>query len=182
MPFSGWYRMGFETGSDSGAPGGLSEDELALLILSILEEEGSARGYEVALALEERSDGGIPADPDLVYPLLQLLVDREMIGLRNPEEEKRLYRLTDRGRERVDERRSRIETLWRRARAGDRGFEEEVFGAAMGSVCLCLDSALREVSRAVDEVMDGVFGACCGDRGSQRRHRHRGHGPGCSCC
>ena len=179
MPFSGWYGVGFSFGEDAGAGGGLSEDDLQLLILSLLADDGPARGYELALALEERSDGGIHADPELVYPLLQLLVDRELTSSRAPEGEKRIYEISQAGRERVEGRRRRIGALWRRARLAGGQFDEDVFEAAMGSACYSVRSALQEVGRALDEVMEGVFGSCCGGR-TRRRGRWSGHrGPGC---
>lgn len=178
MPFSGWYGVGFGLGADAAdGAAGLSDDALGLLILSIL-EEGPAPGYEVALALEERSGGGVPADPELVYPLLQLLLDREMISVRAVAEEegrdeKKIYELTDRGRERIERRRRRIEALWRRARIGHgAAWDEEAFEVAMGCACGSVHTALREVGRVVDRVVEEVLG-CGEDSTSSRRGRGR---------
>ena len=59
-------------------------------------------GYEVMQALEERSGGWYKASPGSVYPTLQMLEDQGLVSCRE-EDGKRVYAITDEGREYVVE-------------------------------------------------------------------------------
>lgn len=66
-------------------------------------EEGPAHGYELIVRLEERSGGMWRPSPGSVYPTLQMLEDEELV--RSEEREsKRVYELTDDGRDASEER------------------------------------------------------------------------------
>lgn len=170
MLFGGWHGAGFGSGWSHGWSGTLSEEDVTLLLLSLL-EAGPLYGYELALALEERSDGGLDADPELVYPLLQLLVDRELVAVRAVDGKNR-YELTDAGLETVGAREARIRRLWRRARL----HEEELIEEAVECACLSVGAALREVSGALGE----AFGCASPGRShGGRTGRARSHGSGC---
>ena len=63
--------------------------------------EGPAHGYEIISRLEEKSGGLWRPSPGSVYPTLQMLEEQELV--RSHEETgKRVYELTDRGREEAE--------------------------------------------------------------------------------
>lgn len=179
MRFGGWwFGSGWSHDWAHGWSGTLSEEDVTLLLLSLLLDEGPLHGYELALFLEERSGGGLEADVEMVYPLLQLLADREWVAVSTVDGKKR-YELTGAGRERAEAREARIRRLWQLARHGSGGPDEEMIEEAVECACLSVDSVLEEVVGALGE----VFG--CGPA-SRARHRTthgaRRHGPGCRCC
>lgn len=189
MPFGGWWfgtgcshgwSRGRSGGSGRGWSGGwegrLSEENLSLLLLSLLDEEGPLQRVELVLRLEERSNGGLEADTELVYPLLQLLVDREWVAVHTVEGEER-YQLTDAGHEKLEARRSRVRRLWGLARGGAPITEEDeaMIEDAVEHACHSVGAAVREVTDALGELFG--TGQSSSSRRRARRGRHRG--PGC---
>lgn len=94
---------GFRTGRK------LSAADLQLLILALLEEKPS-HGYELIKALEERSGGFYSPSPGMIYPALTFL---EEIGHATVEADgaKKLYRLTDSGREHLAGNRATVDAM-----------------------------------------------------------------------
>ena len=87
--------------------------EVRLALLSLL-EEGPAHGYELMKRLEERSGGMYKASAGTVYPVLQQLEDEGLVRSRE-DEGKRVYELTDQGREELEEHAEQIARIWKRA-------------------------------------------------------------------
>jgi DNA-binding PadR family transcriptional regulator len=87
--------------------------ELRLALLSLL-EQGPKHGYELMKQLEARSGGLYRASAGSVYPTLQQLED-EGLATSQSLEGKRIYRLTDAGRELVEDEAGAIRRIWRRA-------------------------------------------------------------------
>ncbi len=74
--------------------------DIRLVLLAAL-LDGSAHGYELMGRLEESSGGVWRPSPGSVYPTLQLLEDEGLV--RSVEEgDRRVYELTDAGREQAD--------------------------------------------------------------------------------
>jgi DNA-binding PadR family transcriptional regulator len=102
---------------DDGDPGGrgmsmgrkLASADLQLLVLALLAEK-PRHGYEIIKELEERSKGFYSPSPGMVYPALTYL---EEIGYATVEAEgaRKLYRITESGRARLDENRSVVESM-----------------------------------------------------------------------
>jgi DNA-binding PadR family transcriptional regulator len=92
-------------------PGGrkLSSSDLQLVLLALLEQHPS-HGYELIKALEERSNGFYSPSPGVIYPALTYL---EEIGRAAIEAcgNRKLYRLTDEGREYLQTHRARVEAM-----------------------------------------------------------------------
>ncbi|HTV51003.1 MAG TPA: PadR family transcriptional regulator [Steroidobacteraceae bacterium] len=101
----GWGRGGpdFRTGRKLGAP------DLQLLVLALLEKQPS-HGYELIKMLEERSNGFYSPSPGVIYPALTYL---EEIGhaVSETEGNKKLYRLTDAGREHLERNRAAVQSM-----------------------------------------------------------------------
>ena len=101
--------------------------EVRLALLSLLGERPQ-HGYELMKQLEERSGGMYRASAGTVYPTLAQLQDEGLI-VSDSEDGKRIYRLTDAGREELEENAETIEDIWQRAeQIGDWGeaFDPEV--------------------------------------------------------
>jgi DNA-binding PadR family transcriptional regulator len=75
--------------------------DLKFVILRLISEK-SMHGYEVMQALEEEACGFYKASPGSVYPTLQLLEDEGYVRCRE-EEGKKVYEITDEGREYLDD-------------------------------------------------------------------------------
>src|SRR3984885_3487154 len=120
----GHFGRGFMEGGGMGGRGlgmgrKLASGDLQLLILKLLDEK-SRYGYEIIKELDERSKGFYVPSPGMVYPALTYL---EEIGHATVAAEgaRKLYSITDAGREHLDEHRDRAESLLGQfERVGDR--------------------------------------------------------------
>lgn len=65
--------------------------------------EGPGHGYDLINRLEERSGGAWRPSPGSIYPTLQLLEDEDLVTVAD-DEGKRVYTITDTGREEADRR------------------------------------------------------------------------------
>lgn len=86
--------------------------DLEMLVLAVLDQE-SAHGYAIARRLEERSQGTLRLGEGTLYPILHRLSASGLIEGSASEVEgrqRRTYRLTPRGRRRLEGRR----TAWER--------------------------------------------------------------------
>jgi len=95
-PRGGWWP------GPPGAPGPkASRGDVRAAILALLREE-PRNGYQIMAEIEERSGGAWRPSPGAVYPALSQLTDE---GLIEPDESgsKRMFKLTDAGREYVAE-------------------------------------------------------------------------------
>ncbi len=100
------------------------QGEVRLALLSLLGEE-PAHGYELMKRLEERSGGMYQASAGTVYPVLQQLEDEGLVRIQE-EDGKKVYHLTDAGREELVLHEEHVERIWKRAH----GWKD--WGAHMG--------------------------------------------------
>lgn len=120
----GHFGKGFMEGGDMGGRAfgmgrKLASVDLQLLILGLLAEK-PRHGYEIIKALEERSKGFYIPSPGMVYPALTYL---EEIGHATVEVDgaRKLYHITDAGREHLESNRSAAEALFTQfVRVGER--------------------------------------------------------------
>lgn len=80
------------------------------LVLEVL-AEGPAHGYDVIQRLEARSGGLWRPSPGSVYPLLQMLEDQGAVTA-EAHDDKRVYQLTELGRQEVDQAKSSPHLPW----------------------------------------------------------------------
>src|SRR5258708_710589 len=110
----GNFGRGFMEGDMGGRAFGigrkLASVDLQLLILGLLAEK-PRHGYEIIKALDERSKGFYIPSPGMVYPALTYL---EEIGHATVEVEgsRKLYHITDAGKEHLDDNRSTADALF----------------------------------------------------------------------
>ena len=89
------------------------QGEVRLALLSLL-DDGPGHGYELMKRLEERSGGMYKASAGTVYPVLQQLEDEGLVRCVH-EEEKKVYHLTEAGREELGRHEEAVERIWTRA-------------------------------------------------------------------
>ena len=89
----------------------LGEARLAILFLLA---EGPKHGYQLIKELQERSGGLYRASTGTVYPTLQELDDEGLITSHR-EDGKRIYQITDAGREELKRNPEAVDRIWQRA-------------------------------------------------------------------
>lgn len=104
-PRSAWM---FGMGGRFFGPG-----EVRLALLSLL-GDGPRHGYELMKLLEERSGGVYRASAGTIYPTLQQLEDESLIASESADG-KRVYRISDKGRQELDREAEAVGRIWRRA-------------------------------------------------------------------
>ena len=87
--------------------------DLKYVIMDLLKDEPS-HGYELIRALEERFRGFYSPSPGSVYPTLQLLEDLGHVTVVQ-RDGKKVYTITEQGREFLEEHRGSVEEIWGRA-------------------------------------------------------------------
>ncbi len=146
-------ERGWGWGGPFGGPGGhrerLERGLLRHVILSVL-QDGPRHGYEIIKHLEERTQGHYSPSPGTLYPTLQYLEDLKLV--RSEEEDgRRVYHLTDSGREELDKQRGLVEGFWSRFR------DRTPSGANMHELKFAGD-ALKDLLRTVGGgLRGGVF-------------------------
>ena len=132
--------------------------EVRLALLSLLGERPQ-HGYELMKQLEERSGGMYRASAGTVYPTLAQLQDEGLVAS-DSEDGKRIYRLTDAGREELEESAETVEDIWQRTeQIGDWGeaFDPEVAELVRPALRLLRTVAKVATRRGDDpEVVDRV--------------------------
>jgi DNA-binding PadR family transcriptional regulator len=129
----------------------LASGELQLVLLALLDEQPS-HGYELIKALEERSGGFYVPSPGMIYPALTWL---EEVGYAIVAQDgtKKLYRITDTGREYLKENREAADAMLSQLqRIGSRmGRVREVFSGWDDHTSDVVHEARRELRRALRE-------------------------------
>jgi DNA-binding PadR family transcriptional regulator len=126
----GWSGLDAEFSSFIGRMGGhlrggpfrggryFGHGDLKLVILSMLEER-PRHGYDIIKAIEERSGGVYQPSAGTVYPTLTLLEEMGLARSTPDEGGKRVYEITDAGRQHLAEHRSTVDDIFSRiARTG----------------------------------------------------------------
>jgi DNA-binding PadR family transcriptional regulator len=89
----------------------LASVDLQLLILALLNDK-PRHGYEIIKALDERSKGFYAPSPGMVYPALTYLEEIEHATV-EADGARKLYHITDAGREHLEEKRATADALFR---------------------------------------------------------------------
>ena len=92
------------------------QGEVRLALLSLL-ADGAGHGYELMKRLEERSGGMYKASAGTVYPVLQQLEDEGLIRAQE-EEGKKVFHLTEAGKEELLLHKEAVARIWDRAGGG----------------------------------------------------------------
>jgi DNA-binding PadR family transcriptional regulator len=100
-PFGAFGRGGWARGGNAFFGGGghrAGRGDIRAAILVLLGEEGM-HGYQIIRELGERTGGAWNPSPGSVYPTLQQLEDEELVRQQKSDTGRRVYELTDAGRE-----------------------------------------------------------------------------------
>lgn len=89
------------------------QGEVRLALLSLIDEE-PAHGYELMKRLTDRSGGTYEASAGTIYPVLQLLEDEGLVRVRESDG-KKVYHITDSGREELSRHQDQVDRIWKRA-------------------------------------------------------------------
>src|SRR2546422_690918 len=100
--------------------------DMKYVILRLVEEK-PRHGYEVMKELEERMRGCYSPSPGTVYPTLQWLEDEGLVTARDVDS-KKVYEITDAGRQFLQEHRDVVDDIFDRVREA----VDRVAGGAMG--------------------------------------------------
>ena len=132
--------------------------EVRIAILSLLSEK-PRHGYELMKELETRSGGSYKVSAGTMYPALQQLEDEGMI-VSATADGKRVYQLTDLGKQELDREHATAENIWRRTSDwsdwGDLGQWMSTFGPFMKAAIRAARDASRdpEKRKRIEEILD----------------------------
>ena len=106
-------------GAMRGGPGGkgggrmFDGGELRLVLLKLI-EDGPRHGYDLIRAVEEMTGGGYAPSPGIVYPTLTMLADMELIAEQESAGARKVFEITQAGRDHLAEREEEVEALMTR--------------------------------------------------------------------
>jgi DNA-binding PadR family transcriptional regulator len=121
---------GREHGFHGRGPGGhrmrrggrmFEQGDLRFLMLKLIEEK-PRHGYDLIKAIEERLGGMYAPSPGVVYPTLTLLEDMGQIAPQPGEGSKKLFALTDDGRDYLAANSEAVEAAFARMKAAEAAF------------------------------------------------------------
>ncbi len=141
-PWGVWMGKG---GRRRGFRGGrmFEQGDLKYVILKLLEEK-PRHGYEIIKELEEQSGGAYSPSAGTVYPTLQLLEDLGYASVALEEGGKKIYSITDAGRQYLDQNKSTVEDVFERI---------SDIGASI------LSDAVMDINRAFRDVAGATYGS-----------------------
>jgi DNA-binding PadR family transcriptional regulator len=87
--------------------------ELRLVLLKLI-EQGPRHGYDLIRAIEDMTGGAYAPSPGIVYPTLTLLADMELIAEQESEGARKLFAITEAGRNHLADRAEEVEALFAR--------------------------------------------------------------------
>ncbi len=150
-----------------------SHGGLRLVLLSIL-EDGPKHGYELILAIEERFMGMYRPSSGTIYPRLAALEEEGLITGRESDG-RRIYELTDAGREELARRKAELDETVITATSTVRAVVDELrtqIRDAVASVQADLGEAVADVRRHADGVAETVSAADNATRQAWRASEH----------
>lgn len=124
--------------------------EVRLALLSLL-EEGPKHGYQLMKDLEGRSGGLYRASAGAIYPTLQQLEDEGLITSEQADG-RRVYKLTDAGKEELKNSADTVKKIWDRAQSW--GDWAPWMGPAAGMVASPAASVMKAAMRAATHAAD----------------------------
>src|SRR5688572_7044282 len=127
------------------------------LILRLLDEK-PRHGYEIIKEIEDRFGGTYSPSPGTVYPTLTLLEDLGYARAMPEEGGKKIYEITDEGRQHLKENEGTIDDIFSRIEE----FAQSIFGEPM-----------MEVNRGLKNVASAVYGSKRSGRSTEQMKKIR---------
>jgi DNA-binding PadR family transcriptional regulator len=118
--FGGRGRGGFERGL-GGRERLFDAGDLKIVVLKLLSEQPSY-GYQLMKTMENRLAGGYTPSAGVIYPTLSML-EEEGLASATVENNKKVYSVTDEGRQYLQTHEARAEELFKRIEEAGRSFE-----------------------------------------------------------
>lgn len=142
----GGHGMGGGFGRGGGGRGSrvgrfLEHGDLRFILLALIEEQ-PRHGYDLIKALEERTGGAYRPSPGVVYPTLSLLEDEGFIRPATGDSARKLYEITEAGREALAQNRSSVEAVF--ARMADAATRSDATAPRVGRAMANLGMALQQ--------------------------------------
>ena len=106
-------RFGRRGGGEGRGSRMFEQGDLRLVILALV-ADAPRHGYDIIREIEARVGGAYAPSPGVVYPTLTLLEEMGLIAAQAAEGSKRLYAVTDAGRDYLAERAEQVERLMAR--------------------------------------------------------------------
>ena len=133
--------MGGGGGRRRGFRGGrmFEQGDLKYVILKLLEEK-PRHGYDIIKELEEKSGGAYAPSAGTVYPTLQLLEDLGYASVTPEEGGKRIFSITDAGRQYLEQNKSTVEDVFERL--------ADVGASIISDVVMDINRSFRDVAAA----------------------------------
>jgi len=122
--------------------------DMKYVILKLVREK-PRHGYEVMKELEQRLHGCYSPSPGTVYPTLQWLEDEGLVVSKDVET-KKVYEITDAGKQFLDEHKDVVDDILERVRDA----VERTVGGAMGDVNRAVGQLVKAVYRAAWSAKD----------------------------
>jgi DNA-binding PadR family transcriptional regulator len=144
-PFGGFGPGGFGPGGPRGRGRKARRGDIRTAALLLLNEE-PRNGYQIMQEVQERSDGVWRPSPGSVYPALQQLEDEGLIRSQESDGRK-LFQLTDAGRDYVTERGEEEPAPWEQM-SGDVSNQAHELGKLMREVGFAFAQVMRTGSEA----------------------------------
>jgi DNA-binding PadR family transcriptional regulator len=144
-PFGGFGPGGFGPGGPRGRGRKARRGDIRTAALLLLNEE-PRNGYQIMQEVEERSDGVWRPSPGSTYPALQQLEDEGLIRAQELDGRK-LFQLTDAGREYVKERGEDKPAPWEQM-SGDVSDQAHELGRLIREVASAFTQIVRTGSEA----------------------------------
>lgn len=135
-------------------PGRIERGALRFVLLDAL-RSGPRHGYELIKEIEERTHGRYVPSAGAIYPTLQHLAHRGLIGAAE-EGDRRVYSLTEAGQAKLEAIRERVEAFWAHfaeAPSPASRHEVEFLGEELEDLSRTIWNGLRETIRRDDREM-----------------------------
>lgn len=145
----------------------LEHGDLRFVVLALLEEQ-PRHGYELIKELEDRTGGAYRPSPGVIYPTLALLEDEGFIRPADSAAGRKLYEVTDAGREALAQNKPAVDAIFGRMAEAAEGSDSirPRIGRAMGNLGLSLQSRLSRrpitpeqldaIVKIIDEAAAGI--------------------------
>jgi len=158
--FGGHHMRGFGgRGRHGHGPGRvgrfLEHGDLRFVMLALIAEQ-PRHGYELIRELEERTGGAYRPSPGVIYPTLSLLEDEGFVRAVAAEGGRKLYEITDAGREALEKERPAVNSVF--GRMAEAAAQSNQAGPKIRRAMENLASALR-IRMSSSEVSDAQVDA-----------------------
>jgi DNA-binding PadR family transcriptional regulator len=118
----------------------LDHGDLRFVVLALIEEQ-PRHGYELIRELEERTGGAYRPSPGVIYPTLSLLEDEAFVRVVAADGGRKLYEITEAGREALDKERPAVNAVF--GRMADAAAQSKQTGPRIRRAMENMASALR---------------------------------------